>query len=200
MNFSTKQGVALILVGLFSSIASAEEQSYQYYIGGGVQQSWLNEPIDIDKAGAVLAGGMVLSPQWRVEFSAEQLSNNARGDLGLPVTAPVTELDVRAISLSVLGFSNFSGPTQLFYRLGVSQTSIDYLRPEITNTQVLPNNKVVHTIEYRDVSQDQTQLQFGLGIEHDFSSRWFGRVEWVHLLKKDDFDSHSARFTVGYRF
>lgn len=116
----------------------------------------------------------------------------------LPAAA-VADVNAKAIILSALGFTRFDGPTQLFYRVGLSRTELDYQQPVVVSSVAL-EGKVMTSLQYQDVSQRRTQLQFGLGVEHAFDSRWFGRAEWIHLMKKDNFDSNSLRLGIGYRF
>lgn len=189
----------VVLFGLSSGVVDAQTDSYRYYGYAAGQQSWLNAPADLDDTGLALAGGVALSPQWRLEFGAEQLAKGAVGYFSALPAAAVADLDAQAITLSVLGFSHFAGPTQLFYRVGISRTELDHQQPVVVSSVAL-EGKVMTSLQYQDVSQSRTQVQFGLGVEHAFDHRWFGRAEWVHLMKKDNFDSNSLRLGIGYRF
>lgn len=188
--------VLVVMAGVSAANASAQETSYQRYGVGGAQKSWSELPDKVSDIGVVLAAGWQLNPAWRFELSAEQLAGKTRGDLPLPLV----DVDLKALSLSVLGFTEWSGPTQLYYRLGVSRSALDYQQPVAESVVADADGSTVTVIGYQDVSRDLTQLQVGLGVEQHFNERWFGRAEWVHQLKKDQFAADSLRFSVGYRF
>lgn len=188
--------IFVVMAGVIAAHTSAQETTYPGYVVAGAQKSWSQLPGKVNDIGTVVAAGWQLNPAWRFELSAEQLAGNTRGDLPLPLV----DADIKALSLSVLGFTEWSGPTQLYYRLGVSRSALDYQQPVVKDTLVKPDGSTVTTVGYQEVSRELTQLQVGLGVEHHFNERWFGRAEWVHQLKQDEFSADSVRFGVGYRF
>jgi opacity protein-like surface antigen len=195
MKFSLPSGLILLVCQIVAH-ASAQAGVYQGYAVAGAQKSWSELPNKVNDTGATLAAGWWLTPAWRFELSAEQLAGKTRGDLSLPLA----DVEIKALSLSVLGFTEWSGPTQLYYRLGVSRSALDYQQPVVEATVVNPDGSTSTTIRYQDVSRDLIQLQLGLGVEHQFNERWFSRAEWVHQLKQDEFAADSVRLGIGYRF
>ncbi len=168
---------AVLLAGATGQALAATD----FYSTAGLQFSRAGEPFDLNDGGYQLGLGYVINNQWSAELTAEQLFDKEESENGTTVG-----LDTSALTLAALGKTNVSESTVLYYRAGVSQLN--------HQAHIIVNNQKTAT--------DDTQLHalLGLGLEQNFSERWFGRAEVVHLFKKNQLQADTVRLSLGYRF
>ncbi len=184
----------MVLIGI-SGLAMPVCAANDFYAVAGAQYSRSGEPFDVSGAGYQLGAGYVITPQWSVEISAEQLfAEQKQGDVG------PHRLDSDALTLSVLGKTRINDDAVLFYRAGASSVDHQGFYPYVTGKKTLPNGTVVTTVSFNQIDDDLVHAVLGLGLEQNFSAQWFGRAEIVHLFKKNELQADTFRLSVGYRF
>lgn len=212
-----KRMTKVILLG--AALFVSAQAGASLYLTTGFNYSKVAKTIDRHGAGSSLGLGYRLNDSWNIEFGYDRLIDKK---IGLPhvvaLTSPV-QLDWsnayqhKGFTVAALGKTAINQTTTLFYRAGISQSDIDYLSYRLgqvacdeqsyLQTNFLAKDSQGNELQratgcaYRDTSTD---LLFGLGLEADFTERWFGRIEAIQYFADKGENISTARLSIGYRF
>jgi OOP family OmpA-OmpF porin len=151
-----------------SAGAVAQQADTGWYVGGSIGQS----DLDIDKD---IAWKASLGYQINRTFSAEVGYTNLGEVSELGVTAEATAFEV-------IGLAKFPVANQLsIYGLaGIAMAEVEVSSP------------------LGSVSDDSTELTFGVGAQYDFSRNMGARVQWQRYGADEDIDVISVGVVVKF--
>jgi OmpA-OmpF porin, OOP family len=160
--------VAALSFAAAAGAAQAQSSEAGWYGGihlGGARAN-VDGVDDGNKASGGIDAGYRLNRNFAVEGSADRLGHFS------------PDYDVRALSLSAVGFLPLADQFSLYGKAGLARTHADT----------------------GGTSDDANGLVFGAGVRYDLNRQWFTKAGWDHYTKVGGADTgsgHADAFTVG---